>query len=84
MKKKKGTSQAYQEELFVKQQQKLYDWKPVYEARKGMQMVTANELVKILNVKQDENYYYLEYTDPTTGKRVEQTYNHTDYIYTKL
>lgn len=81
-KKATTTNAAYQVQLFGNQE-KLYDWRPVQDAHKGMVIVTQNESVTVLAVRQDDDCIYLTYTEPGAGK-TEQLYNLTDYVYMKL
>jgi len=81
--KKSTTNATYQHELFGTPQTR-YGWQLVTDAHKGSIIVTQNEEVIVSGVRQDENCVYLTYTEPGTGKKNEQLYNLTDYVYAKL
>jgi hypothetical protein len=63
--------------------QPSYAWQPVTTAHKGTVMVVMNEEVTVLGVREEEDCIFLAYVDPASGKKIEQLYNHQDFVYVK-
>jgi hypothetical protein len=63
--------------------QPSYQWQPVTTAHKGTVMVVMNEEVTISAVREEDDCIFLAYVDPVSEKKVEQLYNHQDFIYVK-
>jgi hypothetical protein len=73
---------AQQQQLFAGTQNQ-YGWKSIKELNRGEIIVITDQEVKVQNIKTDEDFWSVIYTDPSSGKKVEQLYNATDSVYAK-
>lgn len=74
---------AQQQTLFIDTQTR-YVWKSVKALQRNEIIVITDQEVKIQNIKMDEDFWSVMYTDPQSGKKVEQLYNATDSVYSRL
>lgn len=74
---------AQQQTLFVDTQTR-YAWKSIKELQHGEAIVITDREVRIHGIKMDEDFWLVLYSDPLNGKKVEQLYNATDFVYTRI
>jgi len=74
---------AQQQTLFV-DTQIGYTWKSIKELQRGDAIVITDQEVRIQGIKMDEDFWSVLYTDPLNGKKVEQLYNATDFVYARI
>ncbi|BCL78465.1 hypothetical protein ccbrp13_09300 [Ktedonobacteria bacterium brp13] len=74
---------AQQQTLFV-DTQTGYAWKSIKELQRGEAIVITDQEVRIQGIKMDEDFWSVLYTDPLNGKKIEQLYNATDFVYTRI
>ena len=74
---------AHQQQLFASSQNQ-YGWKSIKELYRGEIIVITDQEVKVQNIKTDEDFWLVTYTDPNGGKKVEQLYSATDSVYAKF
>lgn len=72
-----------QQTLFV-DTQTGYAWKSIKELQRGDAIVITDQEVRIQGIKMDEDFWSVLYTDPLNGKKVEQLYNATDFVYARI
>ena len=72
-----------QQTLFV-DTQTGYAWKSIKELQRSDAIVITDQEVRIQGIKMDEDFWSVLYTDPLNGKKVEQLYNATDFVYTRI
>ncbi len=72
-----------QQPVLLATPQTTYIWKAVQEVKRGDVIVIANEEVKVLGIRSDTMDIFLAYTDPQSGKKVEQLYRPHDFVYCK-
>ncbi len=61
-----------------------YGWSSITQIEKGTTIVVNGQDVKVVTIVEKIDEWWLGYIDPETGKKVEELYQITDFIYIKL
>ena len=74
---------ASQQQLFASSQTR-YGWRSVQQLQRGQCIVVMQKVVKVLGVRHEGDECFVSYTDPDSGKKVEQLYSNHDFVYVQL
>ena len=61
-----------------------YEWKSVREVERGDSIVVAQLETLVLGVRQQEGSWWISYSHPRTGTKVEEIYTANDFLYMRL